>query len=213
MESLKPLAEITESDVRHKVVVTMDALGGIFRTPTLEGFHRRAASIELHPGVPEAIRSHFETARNLILYSWFYYPFNVTAQLTAYTTVEYALRTKFNDRKTPLAKLLKQAVDSGLIRDQGFSVPVRKAAAIRESNEGLPPEFQYPEPPLIREYSDVLTQTIPFLRNELAHGTTMLHNYGAFTVRICAELINQLFPNPDLASAQSLNGAETKQAS
>ena len=46
-----------------------------------------------------------------------------------------------------------------------------------------------------REHCDALVKALPFLRNELAHGTTMLHEQGALQVRICAELINQLFPS------------------
>ena len=53
-----------------------------------------------------------------------------------------------------------------------------------------------PEPTLIREYSDALSENIPLLRNELAHGTPMLHEQGALHVRICAELINQLYAPP-----------------
>lgn len=196
MEALKPLSQVTEPDVRQSFFVALDCTTGTSRPFTIEDFHRRAASIELHAGVPEKIRSHFETARNLILYSWFFYPFNVTAELAAYTTVEFALRTKFNDRKTRFKTLLKQAVDAGLITDHGFTVPTRNAADIREHNEGVPAEFQIPEPTLLREYSDNLTRSIPYLRNELAHGTNMLHDHGAFTVRICAELINQLFLKP-----------------
>jgi hypothetical protein len=63
-------------------------------------------------------------------------------------------------------------------------------------NEGMPPDFQTPEPAMVREYSDTLAKVIPSLRNSLAHGTTMLHEQGALHVRICAELINQLFPLP-----------------
>lgn len=197
MESLKQLFQVSEPDVRQKFFVALDLTDGTTRPFTLEDLHRRAASIELHAGVPETIRSHFETSRNLIVYSWFFYPFNMTAELAAYTTVEFALRTKFNDRKTPFKHLLQRAVDGGLIKDLGFSVPVRKAEAIRERNEGLPPEFQIPEPTLLREYSDTLIRSIPYLRNQLAHGSTMLHHHGASTVHTCAELINQLFPNPD----------------
>jgi hypothetical protein len=87
-------------------------------------------------------------------------------------------------------------VDTGLITDGGFSIPKRRAERVREDNEGLPADFQTPEPALLREYSNVLTHNIPYLRNQLAHGTTMLHHHGASTVRICAELINQLFPAP-----------------
>ena len=196
MESLEPLAEVTEPDVRQKFWVALDLSNGTQRPFTLDDFHHRAASIELHGGVPEEVRSHFETARHLIIYSWFYYPFNVTAELAAYTSAEFALRTRFNDRKTPFKSLLQKAVDTKLVSDSGFSIPKLRAERIREHNEAMPADFQTPEPALLREYSDVLTKAIPYLRNQLAHGSTTLHNHGARTVRICAELINQLFDPP-----------------
>jgi len=196
MESLKELSEITEPDVRQKCFVILDLVKGISRPFTLEDFHRSAASIELHSGVPEKIRSHFETARNLIIYSWFYYPFNVTAQLAAYTTVEFALRTKYQDRKTTFKNLLERAVNSGLVSDRGFSIPTTKATRIKEHNRNRPPDFRFPEIQIVDAYSKQLIHSLRFLRNKSAHGSTMLHNHGPGTVRICAEFINQLFPHP-----------------
>ena len=201
MESLKKLEEICQPDSRTHAFTLLDPNHpGFLRKRTIEDFHRAAESISLHEGVPERIRSHFETARNLIIYSWFYYPFNVTAQLCAYTSVEYALRLKANDRRMPFKRLLQRAVDQGWITDKGFSRPQRRRDAIQRHNEGLPPEFQVPEPPMIREYCDAIAESLPFLRNQLAHGSSLLHEQGALQVRICAELINQLFP-PVTASA------------
>jgi hypothetical protein len=196
MESLKQLSEVAEPDVRQKFFVALDLTNGTTRPFTLEDFHRAAASITLHPGVPDKVRENFETARHLIIYSWFYYPFNITAQLSAYITVEFALRTRFKDRKNSFKHLLKKAVDAGLITDNGFTIAQRRAKQIREYNEVLPPDLRAPEPALVREYSDALTKALPYLRNEIAHGTTMLHNHGASSVRLSAELINQLFPAP-----------------
>src|SRR6266849_1187329 len=118
MESLKTLVEICQKDPRQDFFTALDANHpGFFRKRTLEDFHRAAESIRLHEGVPEEIRNHFQTARNLIIYSWFYYPFNVTAQLCAYTSAEFALRARSKDRKTPFAVLLKKAVDDAWISD------------------------------------------------------------------------------------------------
>jgi hypothetical protein len=195
MEYLKKIVEIVKPDVRQNCFVKIDVQNGTFHPFTLEDFHQKAKSIKLHASVPENIRSHFATARNLIVYSWFYYPFNVTAQFIAYTTVEFALRTKFNDRRTNFKNLLKKAIDAGLITDRGFSDRVRKVKHIRENNAVLLPDFHLPEPKLMREYADTLVESIPFLRNQIAHGTNMLHEQGAKHVRICAELINQLFPS------------------
>jgi len=196
METLKKLENIHEPDVRTHAFVKLDFKTGSFSQFTIEDYLRRAESISLHSGVPEDIRSHFETARNLIIYSWFFYPFNMSAQLAAFTTVEFALRIRFNDRETPFKFLLKKAVKDGLIKDEGFTLPVKRAQAIRENNRALPEMLRVPEPTLTSNYSEILSENIPFLRNQLAHGTTELHENGAKHVRISAELINQLFPAP-----------------
>lgn len=197
MESLKNLEDVCKPDVRQKLFVRPDAESPSgFRERTLEDFHRAAESICLHEGVPERVRDHFQAARHLIVYSWFYYPFNVIAELCAYTSVEYALRHKTKDAKTPLSALLANAVKSGWIHDSGFSIPRRKREAMQRFNEGLPEFLQTPTPPLAQEYCAVLQKTLPKLRNWLAHGDSMLHEQGARTVRNCAELSNQLFPKP-----------------
>jgi len=199
MESLKKFDEICQKDPRQDAFVVMDAKSpGVFRKRTIEDFYRRTQRISLHEGVPPKIRSHFETARNLIIYSWFYYPFNVTAALCAYTSVEYALRIKAGklSGRPSFRRLLRKAVEKNWIRDEGFSHVKRKHDSLRAYNEGLPPDFQIPESELAQEYCKNLTKSLPFLRNELAHGSSMLHERGVFTVQICADLINQLFPKP-----------------
>jgi len=46
----------------------------------------------LNDTVPEKIREHFETTKNLLLYSWFVYRFIPVAEFHAATTLEYALK-------------------------------------------------------------------------------------------------------------------------
>jgi hypothetical protein len=201
MESLKKLDEVCSPDPRTHAFTLLDANHpGFFRKRTLQDFHRAAETIILHDGVPEAVRNHFQTARNLIIYSWFYYPFNVTAQLCAYTSVEMAVRAKLSDRKTAFKSLLKKAVAAGLISDKGFSIPKLRKQAIQRHNKGLPENLRLPEPQLLTAYSNAVANAIPFLRNELAHGNPMLHEQGAKEVRICSELINQLWPRPSWGS-------------
>jgi hypothetical protein len=198
MESLKKFEEICQKDSRQDSFSVLDPNHrGIFRKRTLEDFHRMAASISLHDGVPEEIRSHFATARNLVVYSWFYYPFNVSAQLSAYISVEFALKHRSGKlgSTTSFSRLLKHAVKEGWISDKGFSHPKLRSERIRSMNEAYPPEFRTPEPALIREYCDALVKTMPFLRNDLAHGSSFLWEAGASHVRVCAELVNQLFPD------------------
>ena len=94
MEELKKFEEICEPDERQKHFALFNESRTEIRPLTLQDIYDTAESIKLHEGVPEDIRNHFETARNLLVYSWFYYPFNVVAQLHAFASAEYALRTK-----------------------------------------------------------------------------------------------------------------------
>lgn len=71
--------------------------------------------------MPVEIRSHFAQAINLAVYSWFYYPFNVTAHFMGLVSVVFALKVKTESRK-PFRKLLREAVDAGWITDDGFKI-------------------------------------------------------------------------------------------
>ncbi len=61
----------------------------------------------------EADTSALEREIDQLVYRVNSYPFNVTAQLSAFISVEFALRLKAADAKTPFARLLKRAVDAG----------------------------------------------------------------------------------------------------
>ena len=50
-----------------------------------------------------------------------------------------------------------------------------------------------PEERDAQQYCKILAQSMSYLRNELAHGSEMLHPGGLGTLAICADLINQLF--------------------
>ena len=190
MESLKQLSELCLPDERQQYfVVITDPNSQSYRKRTLEDIYTEASSIQLNPSVPEKVQSHFSTALNLLAYSWFHYPFNVTAQFLAYVTVELALNEKFlPERPTSFKKLIRKAVGDGFIKDSGFSHFI--------SNAPQPPylgvEMSQPD---VERYCEALVDAIPSLRNQLAHGSTMLHSNGAHAVRICAEFINQLFTN------------------
>jgi len=99
METLKPLAEVTEPDIRNTYFVVNDTSTRA-RKLTLKDLHDEAAGITLNETVPEAIRSHFAQAQNLAVYSWFHYPFNVTSQFMSFVTVELALKNRLNSKAT-----------------------------------------------------------------------------------------------------------------
>lgn len=189
MEQLKPFSELTEPDERQKFFARFDPDVGDFRPLRAEDIYARIADIHLHEGVPEAVRSHFATAQNLIGYSWFYYPFNVTAELLAYISVEFALKLRYpGNEKGSFKNLLRRAVEDDTIRSSAFSVV---QANERERQERT--VFIQEDAP-VADYAATLVEAMPYLRNSLAHGSNTLHMHGASTLRTCAELINQLFP-------------------
>lgn len=188
MEVLKQLEEVLEPDGRQKLFAVIDHSSGEYRPLMLQDIYRSVASIKLHNGVPEEIRSHFATAQNLLVYSWFFYPFNVTAQFLAFATVELALKIRLKPkRKASFKSLVRSAIEQGLVNDQGFS-----HIQYLDLND-FPGEEIAVMPKQTKSYVEILADSMPYLRNELAHGSPMLHPNGASSVRICAEFINQLF--------------------
>jgi hypothetical protein len=177
MESLKSLSECIEPDPRSKLFVRVDLRTGETRRIGLADIHDSLAKIQLNTSVPESVRTHFAQAHNLALYSWFNYHFHVTADFMSLVSIEYALRVKANaSSHISLRKLVKRAVEEGWIRDEGFS---NIAGTSGEPNE------------YVRKLIDVLPQR----RNDLAHGTRMIHGDSLSVLRIAADFINQLFPS------------------
>lgn len=129
-----------------------------------EDFYKVAMSLKLNENVPKEISRHFSTALNLLIYSWYYYPFNVTAEFHASITVEMALKSKFKnkDKKPKSFKgLMEKAVSKGMVKND--------------------------------EYTELFINNIVSIRNIYAHGSNMLHHSGESTVRRSADFINQLF--------------------
>jgi hypothetical protein len=88
-------------------------------------------------------------------------------------------------------------VVDGLIRDDGFRVyrhiverdeDYRRRMA--DIPDYLPPEQEARD---VQEYCKILVETLPALRNDLAHGSGTLHPGGYKMLAICCDLINQLY--------------------
>lgn len=187
MEKLKSFKDILEPDVRQKNFAKFES--GKFVPIEAKDVYAKARSIILSEHVPEAIHNHFATALNLLAYSWYYYPFNVTAEFIALVSVEMALKERLSsDSKLGFKKLLKKAISLELISSSGFS-------HISEKKEIVPVELEGFYRVDHSNYCQILVETIPELRNAFAHGTNLLHPNGHNSVRICAEIINQLFCN------------------
>lgn len=180
METLKSIDELFEPDERWSHFVMRDKATNEVTPYSLEQRFQAVAEISLSSTAPEDVISHFNVARMLCVYAWLYYPLHQVAELKAFSTVEMALRNRFPGNKGGLFKLLTLAVEQGIIADAGFS-------------------HIEATPEVLDQYSKRLPGLVSSLRNTLAHGESMLHPGSLFTLRNCAEIINQLFPEAKLA--------------
>ena len=189
---LKSLSDLVKPDSRQSYFQYLDTNLGANRPLTLEDLFAEVQAIQLHGNVPEVIRSHFATALNLAVYSWYFYPFNVTAEFMAYVSVEFALRHKFSvQTQTPFKHLVKRAIDEKLIKANGFSDFRARNICIR----GCDVQGDSVSDPT-RIYVEILMEAMPYLRNNLTHGNSMIHMEGVHKVQLCADFINQLFEVP-----------------
>lgn len=175
MEELKKLEQLQNPDKRNLYFCIIDHSTGKQRPLDVKDIYSSVERIELSEAVPEDIRSQFTVARNLAVYSWFSYSFHQISELKAFSTVEMALRSLLGKHKHGFRGLIKKAVNSGLIKDLGFS------------------HIEKPGNPNSTEYSAKLQDIMPALRNSLAHGNTTLHPGSVSNLRICADFINQLY--------------------
>ncbi len=177
MEKFKEFENITKPDRRNLGFCKINNETGETNPLELKDIYNSISSVQLANRVPEQIISQFNVAKNLTVYSWFSYSFHQIAELKAYSTLEMALRLKIK-KDYGLKKLLQEAVRLDLIKDKGFSHIADKIKDIDATT-----------------YSKELPKIITDFRNKLAHGSTMLHPGAILSLRICADIINQLFNN------------------
>ena len=191
MEQLKSFATLDQPDERQRFFRVKERHAATFRPLDSADIYALAEQAKLHAGVPEGIRSHFAMAQNLQAYSWFVYPFNVAAELHGYISVEFALRTRFpNHRPDGLKALFAKAIEEGLLTATGFTYG-RESSSDQASQL---PEASHRMP--VEEYVSNLVGAMRSLRNDLAHGSNMLHMKGGTALLVCSEVINQLFVPP-----------------
>ncbi|HEY8907510.1 MAG TPA: hypothetical protein VIM63_15900 [Rhodoferax sp.] len=183
---------------------------------------KRIEQLRLAESVPHAIRVHFETAKNLYLYAWFVYRFYPVAEQHALSTLEFALRERLTEvlpaadtknwqqRPPGLKELFERAEEVGLISNEGLRL--REQHALMASRDRVSWEkgqemlanglesIEWDEAevvPLPGDYRDdwlsTLVETMPRIRNSLAHGSRMLHPSVLGTFTHVADLINQAY--------------------
>lgn len=201
---------------------------------SLAAHHADIATVLLSPAVPEPIAIQFETARNLYLYAWHVYRFYMVAVTHALTALEFGLRERLPSRlpepyqrakqKQPmLAGMLRYAIDQGLVRNDGFRrwhQVAEQRARERRSHEAIQAmidqgleEMEIDDDAPVElapedqqwDLVSILGNSLPSLRNELAHGSPMLTRQVLGTLELLAEILSQLYPDRPSTGAKTLD--------
>jgi len=170
MEKFKSLEELTEMDEKHRLMGLV--CGSI---PNLKGMHEFLSEEVLNEETPDEIKGQFNVAKNMALYSYYFYALAPEVHLKTYSIIEHALRVKTNPKKPMMLKaLINHALAQRWISDSGFR------------------NIKNPSPD--NEWCKSMVETIPSLRNSKAHGSTILVGDCLHHISSCADFINQLFP-------------------
>jgi hypothetical protein len=189
-DDFRSLAHVQSPDPRHNA----------FLRKGIETYHAQLNGLILNPSVPADVRVGFDTARNLLLYSFYVYRFSTVARFQAYAVLENAIKLRARNEPSEKFRGLRQCIEYALknkwFRDDGVRQYLR-LAKIRDDSSYLFMDEDAPRP-MVSQAPDVWIQRIkesfPGIRNGIAHGTPLLLG-GDFTVlEMCCDLVNQLFP-------------------
>ena len=132
------------------------------------------------------------------MYSWFVFRFIPVAEFHAASTLEFALKHKTEGKIRGLYRLIEHAISQGWVKNEGFSawrnrkrMNDEQRRIYEELNKMTQKEIEFHDEQY--DYLAILKKSIPNIRNEYAHGSSMLHPGGYRKLEICAEFINQLF--------------------
>jgi len=106
MERLKKLEDVCQPDERNRNRYDINHSTGAVTQTSIGSIYAVVEGIRLNDNVPDDVRSHFEVARNLALYSWFVYSFNEVAAMQAMASLEMAARKKTGEDETAFKNLL-----------------------------------------------------------------------------------------------------------
>ena len=130
----------------------------------------------LNDEVPNEIKGQFNVAKNMALYTYYFYALAPEVHLKTFTIIEYAIKLKAQPKKKLMLRaLIKLAVNQGWVNDAGFR------------------HLDNPSPD--NQWCKSMIDVIPDLRNSQAHGSNMLVGDCLHHISSCADFVNQLFPN------------------
>jgi hypothetical protein len=205
MEEFKSLDEVTTVDRRNTYFVLHNRATGETRSQELKDHYESVGTFVLSETVPEEVRSHFNTAKNVLLYTWYVYGFFPVAELQALNALELALKERIGEgglkvlkkqlkktgKRPGLQAYIEHAAASKWIKNEDFEAyhrapyeRARQKLLLKKSEEmrekGLS-SIKYDEEEIevpdtnTTDYIGILLDTVNYIRNVHAHGETMLY--------------------------------------
>jgi hypothetical protein len=188
MEEVKTKVTLHTPDIRRTMIVVINNKTGAQRPFSFADVEGRVSDIPIPPAAPEDVKDLLVTAKNLLLYSWYYFPFSMSASLQAAAALERALRLKLNaTERDTLSFLLREAVKKGHLTTAGF----KRWTQWREAFAQLHSKGRKAEK---ANLAKLLSKTLPHFRNTLAHGNRFVDDSGFLHLDIVCEAIEQLYP-------------------
>lgn len=199
---------------------------------SLEKHHASIAEFRLNETVPEPINTQYDVARNLYLHAWSVYRFYMVAQHQVLVVLEMAIRDKFgkavlgkfarsNGLRPGLAAYLRYLRVHDWIRNEDFSLwqhqrqmnaeqQFQREVLQKMEAEGLT-EYSYNLDDIEighyafdYDYLAVLEQNLAPIRNEHAHGSSMLYPTVLGAFELVSTVINRLYARETALSPDSM---------
>ena len=190
--ALRRLTDVSQPHPWSTAQQFRDPATGEFRDRTLADHHAILRGYTLPESVTKLVRWGYDTALNLLLYSWYVPTFNRAGEMQALSTLELALRIKLygfdRERRPGMAALLRDAGKRGLVT----GAPKRAVPVVTAHGRAWEPERPAPDEQLYAGYIQALRGAIPTLRNRLAHGDPGFVATAYETVAVCGDLIEEL---------------------
>lgn len=157
-DGLRNLNELSLPDVRMRYMSAR--VGPMVRPLEQRDRYEAIADLRLVSRVPEQVRAHYDTARNLYLYAWHVYRFHVVAEHQALASLEMALRLtlgqraivdgegafvhsstqgskKRSSRPAGLSQLMSMAARLGIITNDGLTRRAQWAQRLAEERRSI----------------------------------------------------------------------------
>lgn len=205
MEEFKSLDEATTVDRRNTYFVFRNRTTGETRPQELKDHYGSVGRFVFYETVPEKVRSHFNTAKNVLLYTWFAYGLFPVAELQVLNALELALKERIGEgglkvlkkqmkktgKRLGLQSYIEHAAARKWIKNEDFHAYHRAPYEQAKYNyvlektaemtaKGLNSiELDYDEVEVPTEnttdFLGILVGTVHNIRNIHAHGEAMLY--------------------------------------